>query len=90
MKRLRLIISGKVQGVFYRDFIKREAEKLDINGNVKNLSDGTVEIIAEGSDDNLTKLLSACKKGPLMAFVKNIEVKEESATNEFDGFDTRY
>ncbi|MAG15486.1 acylphosphatase [Candidatus Woesearchaeota archaeon] len=89
MKRLHLIISGRVQGVLYRDFARREAEKLDISGYAKNLNDGTVEIVAEGSEENLKKMVNSCKKGPLMAFVKNIDAKEESATNEFDGFDIR-
>jgi len=90
MKKLHLTISGNVQGVFYRDFVRREAEKLDIKGYVKNLRDSNVEIVAEGNDDNLQKFLTACKKGPLMAFVKNVEVKEAEATNEFEEFDVRY
>ena len=90
MKRHHLIVSGRVQGVFYRDFARREAEKLDITGYVKNLSDGNVEIVAEGTDEALKKFISICKKGPLMAFVKNVEMKEEPATGEFDGFDVRY
>ena len=90
MKRFHLTVAGRVQGVFYRDFVRREAEKLDITGHVKNLQDGNVEILAEGSEENLEKFISACKKGPLMAFVKNVDVKEEKATDEFDSFDVRY
>jgi len=90
MKRYHLIVSGRVQAVLYRDFTRREAEKLDISGYVKNLPNGDVEIIAEGSEENLKKFVSVCKKGPLMAFVKNIEINDETATNEFDDFDVRY
>jgi len=85
-----MIVSGRVQMVFYRDFTRREAEKLEITGYVKNLEDGNVEIVAEGDNNNLDKFVAACKKGPLMAFVKNVEMKEEKATNDFDGFDVRY
>jgi len=53
-------------------------------------SNGDVEIVAEGSDENLKSFVTACKKGPLMAFVKNVDVKEEKATSEFESFDVRY
>ena len=87
---MRLLISGKVQGVLYRDFVRREAEKLNISGYTNNLSDGTVEIIAVGKESDLTSFIAACKKGPLMAFVKNIEMTDHSSDEEFDGFDVRY
>ncbi len=90
MKRIHLIISGKVQGVFYRDFARTEAEKRDITGYVKNLRNGNVEIIAEGEDRNVEKFAAICRKGPLMAFVKGTEIKEEPPTGEFEGFDIRY
>jgi acylphosphatase len=90
MKRFHMIVSGRVQGVFYRHFARREAEKLDVTGYVKNLSEGNVEVVAEGEEEALKKFLAQCKKGPLMAFVKNIGIKEEPATGEFDGFDVRY
>lgn len=90
MKRLHLIVSGKVQGVFYRDFVRREAEKLGVKGFVRNLSDGTVEVVAEGDDSVLKSLVAACKKGPLMAFVKSVDVKDEPSTGQFEDFDVRY
>lgn len=90
MKRLHLVVSGKVQGVFYRDFVRTEAEKLDVVGYVRNLRDGNVEMVAEGEDKDVEKFLATCKKGPLMAFVKNVDAKEEQPTGEFDGFDIRY
>ena len=90
MKRFSMIVSGRVQGVFYRDFARREAEKLDITGYVKNLNDGNVEMVAESDEEALKKFVALCKKGPLMAFVKNVEIREVPATGEFDGFDVRY
>ncbi len=90
MKRFQIMVSGRVQGVFYRDFVRTEAEKLDIVGYVRNLGSGNVEIVAEGEDKKVEKFLAVCRKGPLMAFVKNVDAKEEPPTGEFDGFDIRY
>ncbi len=90
MKRFHLLVSGKVQGVFYRDFARREAEKLGISGYAKNLSNGNVEIVAEGEEKSMEKFIAACRKGPLMAFVKGAEIREEPPTNEFEGFDIRH
>ena len=90
MMRYSMRVSGKVQGVFYRDFAKLEAEKIGILGYVKNLGDGTVEIVAEGEDAALKKFLASCRKGPLMAFVKNVGFTEAEATNEFESFDIRH
>ena len=89
MKTIRMIISGKVQGVFYRAFVRREAEKLGVSGYVKNLSDGTVEVVAQGDEGSIKKLSEACRKGPLMAFVENVENNELPDPEEFDGFDIR-
>jgi acylphosphatase len=90
MKRISATVSGKVQGVFYRDFARREAEKAGLTGYVRNARDGSVEIVAEGEDVSLKKFVAACKKGPLMAFVKSVELKESAATNEFEVFEVRY
>lgn len=90
MKRYSMSVSGKVQGVFYRDFARKEAEKLNLKGYVKNLDDGKVEIIAEGNEADLRSYVIACRKGPLMAFVKSINVEESKATGEFEDFNIRY
>ena len=89
MKRYSMSISGKVQGVFYRDFAKREAEKLNLVGYVKNLAGGDVELIAEGREADLKAYVKICRKGPLMAFVKKVEIKETEATGEFESFDVK-
>ena len=90
MKRYSMTISGKVQGVFYRDFARREAEKLGLKGYVRNLRSGEVELVAEGGEAELESYLKICRKGPLMAFVKGIEVGKSDATGEFESFDVRY
>ncbi len=91
MKRLHMTISGKVQGVFFRDFIRKAAEKLKIGGFVRNLQDGTVEVVAEGDDaEKLNLFVRECKRGSLTSFVKNVEIKDEKPTGEFDGFEIRF
>lgn len=89
-KRIHAIVKGKVQGVFYREFVRREAEAIGITGFVRNLKDGTVEIVAEGEEKQLKEFEKRFRKGPLMAFITDVEMKEEQHTGEFDGFDMRY
>ena len=74
MPTIHLLISGKVQGVFYRASAKELAERLKINGWVKNTKEGDVEVLASGSDENLSKFAEWCKKGPSGANVTNVAV----------------
>lgn len=76
-KSLRLYISGVVQGVFFRNFVKENAEKYDVKGFVRNLEDGRIEIFLEGNVDNVNKMVELCKTGPKHAQIKDIEIKEE-------------
>ena len=69
--QLHCIITGKVQGVMFRDFIQRKARGLSISGMVKNRSDGSVEVIALGEEKNLCKLLELLHKGPILTRMKN-------------------
>lgn len=71
MKRLRIIVEGRVQGIGFRYFVQREATKLGINGFVRNLYDGKVEIEAEATPTNLQHFADECKKGPNLARVEN-------------------
>ena len=88
MKRLHLVISGQVQGVFFRDFAQKNSGNL--KGWVKNTSTGAVEIIAEGEEEELKRLLEKCRQGPSAAKVEKIDEKWEKATNEFDSFEIKY
>lgn len=90
MKRVHIIVSGRVQGVFFRYNTRDLAGNLGLRGYVKNLYNGDVEIIAEGNEEKLNKLIGFCKKGPESAHVTNIKIKYEKATNEFSGFEVRY
>ena len=86
MKRVHLIISGRVQGVFYRYSTKQKAEQLGIKGWVRNLSNGNVEALLEGDEKNINEMISWCKKGPEHSDVTNIELISEKPINEFEDF----
>jgi len=90
MKRYHLYISGKVQGVWYRQSMLQEAVKLGVKGWVKNLIDGRVEAYIEGDDDSTKKLIDWCHKGPPTAIVEHIEIQEEPYTGEFKTFKILY
>jgi acylphosphatase len=72
LQTIRLVVKGKVQGVFYRQSAKEKAVELGITGNVKNLPDGNVEIIATGSTEQLLQLTQWCNHGPPKAVVTEI------------------
>jgi acylphosphatase len=87
MKRLHLIVHGRVQGVFYRENTMNQARKIGgLTGYVKNLPDGTVEVIAEGEEKQLQLLIKECKKGSFQSYVQDVDIRYEVPTGEFDGF----
>jgi acylphosphatase len=90
MQRLHAIISGRVQGVSFRYYTTQTARRLDVVGWVKNLRDGTVEVVAEGEKSALEQLLHFLHEGPPAARVNNVDVDWQSATNEFSIFKTAY
>ena len=83
--RIDFIISGKVQGVGYRYFVKEKAESLNIKGHVKNKKDGSVYVAAQGESGDLENLLKFCYHGPPLAIVRNIEKSQKPLAN-FAGF----
>ena len=85
MKTIRLIIKGKVQGVFFRASTKDVANLLGIKGWVRNLPDNNVEITATAAEDVLQKFISWCKQGPPKARVDEVIV-EDLGLEEFKGF----
>ena len=76
-KSVRLYIDGTVQGVFFRMFIKQNAEKFDVKGFTRNLEDGRVEVFLEGDASNVNKVMELCKKGPKHAKIRKIDAKPE-------------
>ena len=84
--RMRLIIEGRVQGVWFRDSTRREAVGLGVTGWVRNRPDGTVEVLAEGQEGDVKKLTAWCRQGPSYAVVTRIHESEEPWKGEFDSF----
>ena len=76
-KSLRLYITGTVQGVFFREFVKSDAEKHNVKGFVRNLEDGRIEIFLEGDNTNVDKVVELCKQGPKHSQIKKVGIKEE-------------
>src|SRR5829696_7490436 len=76
MKTVRLVIKGKVQGVFYRATSREKAIELGIKGWVKNTQDGNVEILASGEKENLEKFIDWCRKGPPNALVVDVVISK--------------
>lgn len=86
LTRLHAIVDGHVQGVGYRMFVIEQARRLDITGWVRNRSDGTVEITAEGTRLDVDELLTALKQGPHLATVASVQTEFSSASGEFKQF----
>ena len=76
-KSIRLYITGTVQGIFFRAFIKENAERNNVKGFVRNLEDGRIEVFIEGDANDVNKMIELCKKGPKHAQIRNVEEKEE-------------
>jgi acylphosphatase len=89
-ERLEAIVSGRVQGVMFRDFVCRKAHGLKLTGEVQNLSDGTVRVVAEGSRDKLEELVAKLHHGPIFAGPEHVEPAWKPATNEFKKFSINY
>ncbi|UCG90967.1 MAG: acylphosphatase [candidate division WOR-3 bacterium] len=88
--RAHLYISGIVQGVFFRSHTENVARSLNVTGWVRNLSDGRVEVVAEGSKEKVEELIQWCHKGPDFASVEHVEIHWEDAMDEFKDFEIRY
>jgi acylphosphatase len=80
--RCRVIVSGRVQGVFFRDTCQRTARELGVMGTVRNCSDGTVEVVAEGERDVVDALLAWCRTGPPHGTVTGISITDEPPAGE--------
>ncbi len=88
--RVHIFVSGIVQGVFFRAHTQEMANRLDATGWVRNIFDGRVEITAEGTKENLQKLIAWCHQGPPSALIEDVVAKWQDATNEFKNFEIRY
>lgn len=86
--RRRVLASGEVQGVFFRDATRQEASARGVSGWVRNCSDGTVEAVFEGPEDAVSALVEFCRAGPGGASVERLDVESE-APEGLSGFDVR-
>jgi len=86
--RTRVVVHGQVQGVFFRDTTRREAESRGVAGSVRNRPDGAVEAVFEGEPDAVRALVEFCERGPRGAVVEQTETSDEPPEG-LSGFDVR-
>ena len=88
--RAHAIVSGRVQGVFFRMETKRAADRLGVYGWVRNLKDGNVEAVFEGDQDRVQAVLDWCRQGPPSAAVTEVKATWHEHTGEYDAFRSVY
>ena len=87
MEEFRAIISGRVQMVMFRDFVTRKAHKVGVSGFVRNLPNGTVEVVAQGEKEKLERLIEYLHKGSMLSHVDNVAVEWRTPQKTFDAFE---
>ena len=90
MQRAHVIIHGRVQGVFFRAYAKEKADIRGLSGFVRNMPDGSVEVVAEGNETSIREFIEDLEEGPSSAVVQKLDVKKTDPTNEFLGFEIRH
>ena len=88
--RARVRVSGRVQGVFFRQTTAQEAARLGLMGWVRNLPDGDVQVVIEGEAEKVDQLIAWCHHGPPSARVDDVSISWEAATGEFARFSITY
>lgn len=86
LKRVRVLVSGKVQGVFFRQSTQEQAERLGVEGWVRNLTDGRVEGLFQGPAEAVDDLVAWCRRGPARARVEDVEVVLEAPRSDIQAF----
>ncbi len=86
----RILVTGKVQGVFFRQTLKVTAKKNNVYGWVKNLDDGRVEAVLEGKTKDVAAVIDWARVGPANSRVTNIDIQDMIFTNKFSKFDVLY
>ena len=89
LERAHVRISGRVQGVFFRDSTRQKAEDLTLAGWVTNLPDGRVEAVFEGPPDRVREMLRWCEEGPRQASVENVDTDIDDPAGDLSGFEVR-
>jgi acylphosphatase len=88
--RAHVVVSGRVQGVFFRARTKREAASRNVKGWILNRDDGALEAVFEGEEEAVKAMVAFCKHGPSEARVTNVDVVWEDYVGEFEAFEIRY
>jgi acylphosphatase len=89
MKKVKIRVIGKVQGVFFRMYTKKRAKELNLSGWVRNEEDGSVLIMAAGEDKQIEQLISWCHQGSPWSKVLRVEVKDEVGLIDNEGFEVK-
>jgi acylphosphatase len=84
--QVHVVISGRVQGVWYRASTRQKAEELGLTGWVKNTADGNVEAVFEGDESTVHKMIAWCRVGPPLAKVADVKIIQKRVDEEFTGF----
>ena len=90
LAKLKVTVRGVVQGVGYRMFVSRQARLHGLAGQVRNMPDGSVEVIGVGPRETLELLLAELRRGPLGGRVDDMECEWKKTKDEFQGFEIRY
>jgi acylphosphatase len=88
-RRVKILVSGRVQGVYFRMFTQNKAKQIGIKGCARNLSDGRVEIIAEAGHDSIEEFIKWCRKGPVTARVDHVEISELDSDEALTSFEIK-
>ncbi len=88
--RAHILVSGRVQGVLFRDGIKRKAKNLGLAGWVRNLQSGQVEAVFEGEKDKVEQIINWARRGPILAKVEELEVDWQECKGEFSDFEIKF
>ena len=90
MARVHIFVRGLVQGVYFRHYTRITGRETGVTGWVRNLEDGRVEVVCEGTEEQIAEMIEWCRTGPAHARVDGMEVRHEEYTGEFKAFDVRY
>ena len=90
MKKVRVVVTGRVQGVWFRAATRDKAQQLGVNGYVRNMVNGDVEFVAEGNDAEVDRLIQWARQGPPLARIADIKVEVLQYDNEYTGFKVGY
>lgn len=89
IRKVKILVSGRVQGVYFRLFTQNKAKHFAIKGSARNLPDGRVEIIAEAENLAIEKFIKWCHKGPITARVDQVEITELQHEESLTSFDIK-